>query len=62
MTLWVKLRALSNTEPSPKMFYTESEPQAVFRLDVLIFVKQADIMKGGGRQYLPHAEHHYKLD
>jgi hypothetical protein len=39
------------------MFDTEREPQAEFSLTVLIFMKQADMLKEGkASQYAPHAE------
>jgi hypothetical protein len=37
---------LFKTKSSAKVFDTESEPQAKFSLNVLIYTKQADIMKG----------------
>ena len=63
MTRRVTLRVSFNVEVSAEVSDVTSEPQAGRSLTILlIFIKQAEMVKGGawggmeGRQYAPHAE------
>ena len=46
MRLPVTLGTFYKTECTTKMFDTESDPQSEFSLNVIIYTKPADIMKG----------------
>jgi len=46
MRLQITLVTFYNTGGSAEVFDTESDPQAEFSLNIFIYTKQADIMKG----------------